>query len=145
MSVSTKICMSQSTQGRSFHREGKDPSRGRARIPGYSQKGFHISTSSAQPQPLSPSAPKGSGRLNCNLTSVLVLLGGDKGKEEITALENQKRDQARVYYVSIKMINPRSAWKPCPPARSCARLAASQSLVIVVPTLTTRVSKGMCH
>jgi len=40
----------------------------RARIPGCLRGGFAISTSSAQPQPLSLSCDK---RLNCNLTSVL--------------------------------------------------------------------------
>ena len=35
-------------------RERKDPAKGRARIPGYLPEGFHISTSSAQPQPSSP-------------------------------------------------------------------------------------------
>ncbi|KAL2146443.1 hypothetical protein VTI28DRAFT_3912 [Corynascus sepedonium] len=67
------IC-SQSAPSRPFRRrKEEEPRRGRARIPGCLLRGFHISTSSAQPQPLSPNKPRrAKRRLNCNLTSVLV-------------------------------------------------------------------------
>jgi hypothetical protein len=54
-------------------RNKKSPAEG---VPGFQatcKRGFHISTSSAQPQPSSLFIPKGEkGRLNCNLTSVLL-------------------------------------------------------------------------